>query len=161
MRATCAALALAALAFLPAGCAVARVTGNAPYLEPPPADRSEPLTRDQVLREIERTKNHEDAIQALDDLRFAFVLDAATIEWFRVHDVAPEVLDYLRKRARVDWEGLRGDIDPRAPEAGDYVDPRFGFEDFAGVQARDHPERSHDAFSARVPSQFERSLGDR
>ncbi len=118
-----------------AGCVTTtREVGRAPRLEPPPARGGEPLTREQAL-ELARQDDVEEAIRRLDDSRFAFVLDAGTIGWFERGGATPEALDYLNKRRRVNWEGLRGDVDPRTPES-EYIDPRRGFDDWAGFGRR-------------------------
>jgi hypothetical protein len=127
-------LALLCLLVALAGCAGPAPTGTAPDLEPPPASSEPPLSRAEVLEVVKGSPDNEQAIRTLDARRFAFALDAATVEWFRDQGVPTEIADYLEKRARVDWDGLRGDIDPSSPEHGEYVDPRRGFDDFAGVQ---------------------------
>jgi hypothetical protein len=129
------------------GCTTTRETGRAPGLEPPPARPGEALTREQAL-EIARGEDLELAIRLLDERRFAFVLDAAAIGWFERGGATPEAVDYLRKRCRVDWEGLRGDVDPDAPERA-YVDPRRGFDDWAGFGRRESftSPRSRDPFA--------------
>ena len=124
------------LALALVGCAeYPREVGRAPDLEPPPARDGTPLTRAQAF-EIARDADLDEAIQRLDGSRFGFVLDAPTIEWFQRQGAPEEVVDYLKKRRRVDWAQLRGDIDPATPEL-QYVDPRRGFEDFAGFGFRE------------------------
>lgn len=124
-----------------------RVEGRAPSLEPPPARSGEPLTREQAL-EMARSEDVEHAISELDASRFGFVLDAATIGWFERQGATPEAIDYLRKRSHVDWEGLRGDVDPGSPER-EYIDPRRGFDDWAGFGRRESftSYRSRDPFA--------------
>jgi hypothetical protein len=112
------------------GCSTTHETGRAPRLEPPPARSGEPLTKDQALA-LAKDPDAEQAIDELDAHRLGFVLDAPTIVWFEKEGATPEALDYLSKRTRVDWEGLRGDVDPGTPEA-EYIDPRRGFDDWAG-----------------------------
>ena len=152
-------LAALALLFL-AGCTAPRPPGRAPALEPPPLRSSAPLSREDVLRLVAEAEDPERAIQTLDERRFEFALDAATVEWFKNQGIPPEVLDYLRKRARIDWEGLRGDVDPDSPEVGEYVDPRRGFEDFGGSHRREQftSLRSRDPFTARRATAWERAL---
>src|SRR5581483_8755553 len=106
------ALLLAFYAAFLAGCTTTREVGRAPSLEPPPAREGEPLTREQAL-DIAKSEDAESAIRSLDDHRFQFVLDAPMLGWFERGGATPEALDYLRKRGRVDWDGLRGDVDPR------------------------------------------------
>lgn len=86
----------------------------APRLAPPPPRDGE-LDRDGALRVARRHPDPADAILELDSRRFGFALDDATLEWFGQQGVEPQVLDYLSKRARVDWESLRGDVDPDGP----------------------------------------------
>lgn len=83
----------------------------APGLDPPPA-RGDALDRRAVLRIAQAHADPADAIAELDSRRFAFALDDASIEWFGREGVDPQLLDYLRKRAAVDWDALRGDVDP-------------------------------------------------
>lgn len=86
----------------------------APRLTPPPAKQGA-LDREAALELARGHADPADAIAALDAHRFAFELDEAAITWFGERGVEPEVLDYLRKRSMVDWESLRGDIDPDSP----------------------------------------------
>lgn len=87
----------------------------APRLDPPPA-RDGALERDAALRLARRQPDPADAIAELDARRFAFALDDATLAWFGQQGVDPAVLDYLKKRAMIDWESLRGDVDPDGPQ---------------------------------------------
>ena len=137
------------LALLLVGCAEPRSRGSSGMLEPPPARSGTPLSREAALS-IAKQPDPELAIESLDEQRIGFALDAPTLEWFRQQGAPSEVLDYLSKRARVDWEGLRGDIDSRTP-AGEYADPRRGFDDFAGTARKDSLDtapRSEDPFNA-------------
>jgi hypothetical protein len=129
------------------GCASPpRETGRAPDLAPPPA-REGALSKEDALA-LSRSLPPERAIRALDEKRFGFVLDDAMIGWFQREGSPEEVVDYLRKRRRVNWEGLRGDVDPSGPER-EYIDPRRGFDDWAGTGKRDifSTERSRDPFA--------------
>jgi hypothetical protein len=126
------ALALALLA----GCAAPGEVPTAPDLAPPPLRGEPALSRDEVLSLAKTSAEPEDAIRTLDDRRLGFALDPVTIEWFRSQEAPTEVVDYLRKRAQVPWERLRGDVDPRRPET-EYIDPRRGDEDFAGKDRRE------------------------
>ena len=85
-----------------------------PRLAPPPA-RDVALDRDGALHVAQRHADPSDAILELDAHRFEFALDEPALEWFGAQGVEPQVLDYLSKRARVDWESLRGDVDPDGP----------------------------------------------
>lgn len=87
----------------------------APRLDPPPP-RGDALDRPGVVRIAQASADPADAIVELDTRRFAFTLDDAAIEWFRGEGVDSQVLDYLRKRAAVDWDALRGDVDPDGPQ---------------------------------------------
>ncbi len=89
---------------------------RAPGLEPPP-DRGGPgLSRDQVLTVARGHEDPADAIAVLDQTRFTFRLDAGAVRWFGGQGLDPALLDYLDKRSRIDWDALRGDVDPDAPE---------------------------------------------
>lgn len=87
----------------------------APRLAPPPA-RDGALDAEGALNVTRRHTDPADAIAELDTHRFAFALDEATLTWFGQQGVDPAVLDYLEKRAKVDWEALRGDVDPESPQ---------------------------------------------
>jgi hypothetical protein len=86
----------------------------APRLAPPPP-RDDELDREGALRIALRHTDPADAIVELDSRRFRFALDDPTLAWFGEQGVEPQVLDYLSKRAHVDWESLRGDVDPDGP----------------------------------------------
>lgn len=90
--------------------------GRAPGLEPPP-DRGGPgFSRDQVLVVARGHEDPADAIAVLDQTRFTFRLDAGAVRWFGAQGLDPAVVDYLDKRSRIDWDALRGDVDPDAPD---------------------------------------------
>src|SRR5262245_18717810 len=133
-------------ALLPGCVTQTRMIGQAPGLEPPPARSGEGITREQALA-ITREDDSERAIQRLDAARFSFGLDAGTAGWFEREATPAEVVDYLKKPRRVDWEGLRGDVDPATPER-EYIDPRRGFDDWAGFGRRESyaSTRSRDPF---------------
>ena len=133
-----------------AGCAEPDERASAPHLAPPPARAEAPLTKSDALEIIAHARDADHAVKSLDLHRLAFSLDGTTIDWFKENGAAPEVIDYLKKRARIDWDGLRGDIDPRSPEGSGYVDPRRGFDDFAGSEGRENlrSPRSDDPFAA-------------
>lgn len=84
-------------------------TVAAPPLAPPPAEEGA-IDREEALRLARAHDEPDDAIRALDARRFAFALDEPTLAWFGRQGLAPQVLDYLQKRSRIDWEALRGDI---------------------------------------------------
>ncbi|MCO5169766.1 MAG: hypothetical protein M9894_25800 [Planctomycetes bacterium] len=86
----------------------------APRLDPPPARRGA-LEREDVLALARSHADPADAIAALDVRRFGFPLDDDALDWFGQQGVDPAVMDYLVKRARVDWDALRGDVDPDGP----------------------------------------------
>ncbi|MCW8139039.1 MAG: hypothetical protein KIT58_09065 [Planctomycetota bacterium] len=86
----------------------------APRLAPPPA-RGGALDRDEALAVAQAHPDPADAIAALDTRRFDFALDAEALAWFGQQGLDPAVMDYLEKRARVDWDALRGDVDPEGP----------------------------------------------
>jgi hypothetical protein len=129
--------ALTLAAALGAGCAASGPAPVAPDLEPPPLRSDPALSREDALKVIEDAPDAETAIRELDDRRLGFALDAAAIEWFRSREAPGEVVDYLKKRSFVPWERLRGDVDPRSPETGEYIDPRRSDEDFAGKDRRE------------------------
>ena len=58
------------------------------------------------------------AVRELDRYPFAFELTQERQGWFAQQGIPGEVADYLEKRAEVDWEALRGDVDPATPAAG-------------------------------------------
>jgi len=90
----------------------------APDLAPPPAAGAVGIDREQAVQlaeELTRVEGPERAIRELDQRPFAFDLDPAALDWFEERGLHRQVLDYLRKRARVDWRSLRGDIDPTGP----------------------------------------------
>ncbi len=89
----------------------------APRHAPPPA-RGPGLTRAEVVAVARAAEDPAAAIYDLDLQRFAFALDAEALAWLEGQALAPEVVDYLRKRSRVDWEALRGDVDPWAEPPG-------------------------------------------
>ncbi|MEZ6188821.1 MAG: hypothetical protein R3F62_27935 [Planctomycetota bacterium] len=87
---------------------------RAPDLEPPPA-QAQALSPQEVLDRVRAAEDPGDAVRELDRYPFAFELDAARLAWFDAEGVPPAVADYLAKRAEVDWEALRGDVDPSSP----------------------------------------------
>lgn len=95
-------------AALCAACA-SQPTRRAPALDPPPAAERR-LDREAVVREAQ-ARTPDKAIAHLDRYPFDFEL-SEELPWLRAQEMAPEVVDYLEKRSRVDWEALRGDIDP-------------------------------------------------
>ncbi|MBL4848693.1 MAG: hypothetical protein JKY65_24490 [Planctomycetes bacterium] len=86
-----------------------RSRDSGPRLRAAPA-AARRLDRDEVLSEA-ASREPDDAIAFLDRYPFDFDLEQE-LEWFRTQEMASEVLDYLSKRARIDWESLRGDVDP-------------------------------------------------
>jgi hypothetical protein len=82
---------------------------RAPGYDPPPAAERR-LDRAEVLSEA-TSREPDGAIAFLDRHPFDFDLENE-LGWFTEQGLAPEVLDYLSKRSRVDWESLRGDVDP-------------------------------------------------
>jgi hypothetical protein len=83
----------------------------APAYEPPPA-QEEPLTREEVLLRG-RAEDSDEAIGELDRHPFDFELDEPNLAWLQREGVRKPVLDYLHKRSKVDWDALRGDVDPQ------------------------------------------------
>ncbi|MGE0713400.1 MAG: hypothetical protein AB7N76_36100 [Planctomycetota bacterium] len=112
------------------GCAAPRAEEQppphavAPPLEPPPA-REGALDRDQVAARG-RQGSPDEAIAELDRHAFGFPLDAAALAWLEGQELPPAVLDYLRKRSKVDWGSLRGDVDPDRPPPGPGASPGGG-----------------------------------
>lgn len=86
-----------------------------PRLAPPPA-RGRGLDEAEVVALARRHADPRDAIDALDQRRFGFALDEPALERLSGQQLGEEIMDYLRKRARVDWEALRGDIDDGGDE---------------------------------------------
>ena len=91
-------------------------------LEPAPAGGARALSQDAVLEHAQTRTAPELTIEYLDRHPFDFSLNAQTLAEFERAGAAPEVLDYLHKRSRVDWASTRGDIDPSrsgvAPQKG-------------------------------------------
>lgn len=79
-----------------------------------PTPPGQPLTREQVLQ-LATLKDPQDAIAEIDRHPLSFALDNASLAWFEDRVVPPEVADYLRKRAQVDWSQVRGDALADAP----------------------------------------------
>lgn len=93
----------------------------APPLEPPPPAPGS-LTEEQVLELSRSSSGPEEAIRRIDSRPLAFPLDQEHLDGLGRAGIDPDVLDYLRRRARIDWETLRGDIPdpgPRDPGPGD------------------------------------------
>lgn len=65
------------------------------------------LSKEEALRVIVEAGDGEEAIRRLDGKRLAFALDDEGLAWFADHGVPLEVMDYLTKRARVDYDDLR------------------------------------------------------
>lgn len=86
----------------------------APPLEPPPPAPGS-LTEEQVLELSRSSSEPEEAIRRIDSRPLAFPLDAAHLDALGREGIDPDVLDYLRRRARIDWETLRGDIPNSGP----------------------------------------------
>ena len=87
---------------------------RAPALEPPPAQPTA-LEPEDVLRVVAQARDPGAAVRELDRYPFAFELSDERQGWFVRQGVPGEVADYLAKRAEVDWEDLRGDVDPTTP----------------------------------------------
>lgn len=104
------------LSFLLLGCAAPAeepsIVSVAPELAPPPVDGERRLTRKAVLAMAQGKGDPEEIVARLDQQPFDFDLDAAALHWFGQQGIPPDVLDYLRKRSRIDWEAQRGDIPP-------------------------------------------------
>ncbi len=86
-----------------------------PALAPPPAYSDSSLSRDAALTIAKEADDPGDAIRALDGHPFDFELSDETLSWFGEQGTDPAVLDYFRKRSKVDWSSLRGDVDPESP----------------------------------------------
>lgn len=99
-----------ALAVL-AGCGSTepRTVSVAPPLAPPPAD-PDALNEEQVLELSRRAVDPEDAIRRIDSRPLSFPLDQAHLSALGAQGLDPDVLEYLERRARIDWAALRGDI---------------------------------------------------
>lgn len=87
---------------------------RAPALEPPPAAQRT-LQPADVLEIVRQAPDPGAAVRELDRYPFGFELSQEQQGWFVRHGVSGEVADYLAKRAEVDWEALRGDVDPASP----------------------------------------------
>jgi hypothetical protein len=106
---------LAALLCSALGCGDPEPDPVPPAYEPPPAS-GESLQPEDVVTISAEAEDPADAIARLDRHSFGFELDAAALEWLEPQ-VPVEVQDYLRKRAQVDWEALRGGVDPEVGPA--------------------------------------------
>jgi hypothetical protein len=87
-----------------------------PEPTPPPPEKpsvrsaGQPLTRDEVL-EVATIHDAQDAIDEIDRHPLSFPLDEENLAWFESRFAPPELVDYLRKRAEVDWTELHGTRD--------------------------------------------------
>jgi hypothetical protein len=86
-----------------------------PDLAPPPAYEDHSLTREEALKIAHGADDPGDSIRELDSRPLDFELTEEALVWFGEQGIEPEVLDYLRKRSKVDWPSLRGDVDPSGP----------------------------------------------
>jgi len=82
----------------------------APAYNPPPA-ATEALDPAQLL-ELAESLPPDEVISKVDRHPLAFELDEAALAELRAEGLPTEVLDYLRKRSRIDWGALRGEVDP-------------------------------------------------
>jgi len=90
--------------------------------------RPEPLTKESVLRIATTARDAQEAIYVIDQHPFAFPLDDKAIQWFEDRAAPPELIDYLRKRAQVNWDQLRAEqelarTDPYATPQQEGVEP--------------------------------------
>lgn len=81
-----------------------------------------PLTREQVLS-LANGRDTQDAIAEIDRHPLAFPLDGSNLAWFEDRLIPPEVVDYLKKRAQVDWSAMRPEP-PRALDPGTPLPPQ-------------------------------------
>jgi hypothetical protein len=86
-----------------------------PALAPPPAYSDRALSREAALAVASEADDPGDAIRTLDAHPLDFQLTPEVLTWFGEQGLDPAVLDYLRKRSKVDWSALRGDVDPETP----------------------------------------------
>jgi hypothetical protein len=87
----------------------------APRLEPPPPG-PDALSEAQVLEIARQAPDAADAIREIDLRPLAFPLDPEHLDALGREGIDPDVLEYLRRRAKVDWESLRGDIPEPDPD---------------------------------------------
>ena len=80
-----------------------------PYAPPPAAEQA--LTQEGLL-ELAAAHPSDEVIAKVDRHPLAFELDEPTLAELQAKGLPGEVLDYLRKRSRVDWDALRGEVDP-------------------------------------------------
>lgn len=116
------ALGIAVMCLSVAGCATSGDDPNhpdvvlvSPTLAPPPAYSDRSLSREAVQKLAESADDPADAIRELDDHPFDFELTDDALTWFGEAGLDPAILDYLRKRSKIDWSSLRGDVDPETP----------------------------------------------
>ena len=81
----------------------------APPYRPPPA-AEEAIERPELIA-LAGAHPPEEVISRVARHPLAFELDERTLRELEA-ELPAEVMDYLRKRARVDWESLRGEVDP-------------------------------------------------
>ncbi len=92
----------------------------APHRDPVrPAPSVNALSKEQVLT-LANAKDPQDAIAEIDRHPLAFPLTNENVAWFEDRVVPPELVDYLRKRAAVDWEALNRPA-PQQPEPERYA----------------------------------------
>lgn len=107
-------------------------TASAPFASPPRRDPARPqasslaLTKEQVLA-IATSQDPQEAIAEVDRHPLGFKLTNESLGWFEDRLAPPEFLDYLQKRAAVDWDKLAqapSTAPPSQPEGGfGYVTP--------------------------------------
>jgi hypothetical protein len=100
----------------------------------------ETVSRVQALELIQNAPDAERAIQALEQRRLDFPLDATNVEELRAEGAPPEVVLYLKVRANDEWRQRVADDKASAREAGfDWLWWQQGdgdmFSDFAGAEA--------------------------
>ena len=74
------------------------------------------MSETEVLELAKREEDPESAIRLLEPRPLGFELDSACLERLEGQGLDRDVLDYLKKRAKLDWASLRGDVNPEGPE---------------------------------------------
>ena len=85
------------------------VRAVAPPYRPPPASEQE-IDRGELLV-LARAHPPDEVIARVDRHPLSFELSERALAELEP-ELPPEVMDYLRKRAQVDWRSLRGEVDP-------------------------------------------------
>lgn len=101
--------------------------------DPPRRTVPDALTKDQVLA-LASNRDPQDAIAEIDRHPLAFALTKENLGWFEDRVAPPELVDYLKKRAAIDWDALAkappAEIQPTTESyaAPSYDSPSYGYD---------------------------------